>query len=129
MTIERKNYPGIPVTGSPHFHSVRTGNFLFLAGATAKMTSAENGTMADQTRVILERMRYILECEGGSLCDVVKITSYVTDLSESAKSQTQDIRREYFGESLPASTRVRVVGLDGPSLFIEIDAIAVIPDK
>ena len=129
MTIERKNYPGIPVTGSPHFHSVRTGNFLFLAGATAKMTSAENGTMADQTRVILERMRYILECEGGSLCDVVKITSYVTDLSESAKSQTQDIRREYFGESLPASTRVQVAGLDGPSLLIEIDAIAMIPEN
>ena len=129
MTIERKNYPGIPVTGSPHFHSVRTGNFLFLAGATAKMTSAENGTMADQTRVILERMRYILECEGGSLCDVVKITSYVTDLSESAKSQTQNIRREYFGESLPASTRVQVAGLDGPSLLIEIDAIAMIPEN
>lgn len=129
MTIERKNYPGIPVTGSPHFHSVRTGNFLFLAGATAKMTSAENSTMADQTRVILERMRYILECEGGSLCDVVKMTSYVTDLSESAKSHTQDIRREYFGESLPASTRVQVAGLDGPSLLIEIDAIAMIPEN
>ena len=129
MTIERKNYPGIPVTGSPHFHSVRTGKFLFLAGATAKMTSAENGTMADQTRVILERMRYILECEGGSLCDVVKMTSYVTDLSESAKSQTQNIRREYFGESLPASTRVQVAGLDGPSLLIEIDAIAMIPEN
>ena len=129
MTIERKNYPGIPVTGSPHFHSVRTGNFLFLAGATAKMTSAENGTMADQTEVILERMRYILECEGGSLCDVVKMTSYVTDLSESAKSQTQNIRREYFGESLPASTRVQLAGLDGPSLLIEIDAIAMIPEN
>ena len=129
MTIERKNYPGIPVTGSPHFHSVRTGNFLFLAGATAKMTSAENGTMADQTRVILERIKYILECEGGSLCDVVKMTSYVTDLSESAKTQTQDIRREYFGESLPTSTRVQVAGLDGPSLLIEIDAIAMIPEN
>ena len=129
MTIERKNYPGIPVTGSPHFHSVRTGNFLFLAGATAKMTSAENGTMADQTKVILERMRYILECEGGSLCDVVKMTSYVNDLSESAKSQTQNIRREYFGESLPASTRVQLAGLDGPSLLIEIDAIAMIPEN
>ena len=129
MTIERKNYPGIPVTGSPHFHSVRTGNFLFLAGATAKMTSAENGTMADQTEIILERMRYILECEGGSLRDVVKMTSYVTDLSESAKSQTQNIRREYFGESLPASTRVQLAGLDGPSLLIEIDAIAMIPEN
>ena len=84
MTIERKNYSGIPVTGSPHFHSVRAGNLLFLAGATAKMTSAENGTMADQTRVILERLKYIMESEGCSLLNVVKMTSYVTDLSESA---------------------------------------------
>ena len=129
MTIKRKNYSGIPLTGSPHFHSGRTGDFLFLAGATAKMTSAENGTMADQTRVIFERMKYILECEGGSLGDVVKMTSYVTDLSESAKSQTQKIRREYFGESLPSNTGVQVAGLDGPSLLIEIDAIAMIPEE
>ena len=129
MTIERKNYSGIPVTGSPHFHSVRAGNLLFLAGATAKMTSAENGTMADQTRVILERLKYIMESEGCSSLNVVKMTSYVTDLSESAKSQTQDVRREYFGESLPASTRVQVAGLDRPNLLIEIDAIAMIPGK
>ena len=45
------------------------------------------------------------------------------------KSQTQDIRREYFGESLPTSTRVQVAGLDGPSLLIEIDAIAMIPEN
>ena len=37
MDIARKNYEGIPRTGSPHFHAVRAGNLLFLAGATAKM--------------------------------------------------------------------------------------------
>ena len=126
MVIERKNYDGIPLTGSPHFHAVKVGNLLFFAGATAKMTGAEKGSMADQTRVIFERMKYIMECEGGTLSDVVKITSYVTDLSESAKSETQTVRQEYFGEDLPASTRVQVAGLDGPSLLIEIDAIAII---
>ena len=116
MVIERKNYDGIPLTGSPHFHAVRVGDLLFFAGATAKMTGAEKGSMADQTRVIFERMKYIMECEG----------SYVTDLSESAKSETQIVRQEYFGEDLPASTRVQVAGLDGPNLLIEIDAIAII---
>ena len=126
MVIERKNYDGIPLTGSPHFLAVRVGDLLFFAGATAKMTGAEKGSMADQTRVIFERMKYIMECEGGTLSDVVKITSYVTDLSESAKSETQIVRQEYFGEDLPASTRVQVAGLDGPNLLIEIDAIAII---
>ena len=126
MDIARKNYEGIPRTGSPHFHAVRAGNLLFLAGATAKMTPAENGTMGEQTKVILGRMKKIMESEGGSLSDIVKITSYVTDLSPEAKAETQKVRMEFFGDDLPASTRVEVAGLDGPNLLIEIDAIAVI---
>ena len=126
MDIERRNYEGIPKTGSPHFHAVRAGDLLFLAGATAKMTSAENGSMGDQTRGILDRMKKIVESEGGSLSDIVKITSYVTDLSQEAKAETQRVRLEFFGDDLPASTRVQVAGLDGPTLLIEIDAVAVI---
>ena len=126
MDIERRNYEGIPKTGSPHFHAVRAGDLLFLAGATAKMTSAENGSMGDQPRVILDRMKKIVESEGGSLSDIVKITSYVTDLSQEAKAETQRVRLEFFGDDLPASTRVQVAGLDGPTLLIEIDAVAVI---
>ena len=126
MDIERRNYEGIPKTGSPHFHAVRAGYLLFLAGATAKKTSAENGSMEEQTRVILDRMKKIVESEGGSLSDIVKITSYVTDLSEEAKAETQRVRLEFFGDDLPASTRVQVAGLDGPTLLIEIDAVAVI---
>ena len=129
MDIERKNYEGIPKTGSPHFHAVRAGDLLFLAGATAKMTPAENGSMGDQTRVILDRMKKIVESEGGSLSDIVKITSYVTDLSQEAKAETQRVRLEFFGDDLPASTRVQVAGLDGPTLLIEIDAVAVISQK
>ena len=127
MDIDRRNYDGIPRTGSPHFQAVRAGALLFLAGATAKLTRAETGTMGEQTRVILERMDHIMKSEGGSLSDIVKITSYVTDLSEEAKAETQEVRGEFFGEDLPASTRVKVAGLDGPALLIEIDAIAVIP--
>ena len=76
--------------------------------------------------MILERMKKIMESEGGSLSDIVKITSYVTDLSPEAKSETQKVRMEFFGDDLPASTRVEVAGLDGPNLLIEIDGIAVI---
>ena len=82
--------------------------------------------MGDQTRVILDRMKNIVESEGGSLSDIVKITSYVTDLSQEAKAETQRVRLEFFGDDLPASTRVQVAGLDGPTLLIEIDAVAVI---
>ena len=50
-------------------------------------------------------------------------------LPQCAKSQTLRVRQEYFEMSLSTSTRIQVAGLDGPSLLIEIDATAVIPDK
>ena len=128
MEIVRKNYPELPPTGAPHFQSVRAGNLLFLAGATARGTEAEFGDMAEQTDVILKRIQHILEAEGGSLENVVKITSFVTEISREAGSATHDVRVKYFGENLPASTRVQVAGLVEPHLKIEIEAIAVLPD-
>ena len=127
MDISRRNYPGLPTPGAPHYHSVRVGNFLFLSGATARDTEAEHGDMAAQTEVILKRMQLILEAEGGSLGNIVKITSFVTDIDREAGAATHQVRVKYFGENLPASTRVQVAGLVEPHLKIEIEAIAVLP--
>ena len=128
MEITRRNYDNVPVTGSPHNHSVRAGNMLFISGATAKMTDAEYGDMAAQTEAVLVMIKNMLEAEGGSLDNVVKVTNFVTDIYKEATEASRDMRRKYFGEKLPASTRVQVVGLIEPHLLIEIEAIAVLPD-
>ena len=125
MDISRKNYPELPAPGAPHFQSVRVGNMLFLSGATARDTEAEYGDMAAQTDAILKRIQHIMEAEGGSLENVVKITSFVTEITSDAGAATHDVRVKYFGENLPASTRVQVAGLVAPHLKIEIEAIAV----
>ncbi len=126
MDIARRNYPDLPSPGAPHFQSVRVGDFLYLSGATARDTPAEYGDMAAQTEVILQRMQHILESEGGTLQNVVKITSFVTDISKEAGAATHQVRMKYFGENLPASTRVQVAGLVEPHLKIEIEAVAVL---
>jgi enamine deaminase RidA (YjgF/YER057c/UK114 family) len=101
---------------------------LFLSGLTAKMTDAEHGDMGDQTEAILNMMKHIVESEGGGMGNYVKITNFVTDISEEATTASRDMRRKFFGENLPASTRVQVVALIEPNLKIEIEAIAVLPD-
>ena len=128
MDIVRKNYPGIPLQKSPHPQAVRVGNFLFLSGALARDTDAEFGDMEQQTEAVFERIKHIVEQEGGSLENVVKITSFVTDNSPEAAAGTHRARIKYFGDNLPASTRVKVAALSDPNLKIEIEAIAVLPE-
>ncbi|MCH7801215.1 MAG: RidA family protein [Chloroflexi bacterium] len=128
MDIVRRNYLEVPTYGAPHYHSVRAGNMLFLSGLTAKLTEAEYGDMGEQTEAILKMMKHIVESEGGSMDNYVKITNFVTDISTEATAASRGMRRKFFGENLPASTRVQVVGLIEPNLKIEIEAIAVLPD-
>ena len=84
--------------------------------------------MAAQTDVILKMMKLILEAESGTLDNIVKITSFVTEIDSAAKAATHDVRTKYFGVNLPASTRVQVAGLVKPHLKIEIEATAMLPE-
>jgi 2-iminobutanoate/2-iminopropanoate deaminase len=126
MDVERRDYPKLsPPSGAFH-HSVRSGNLLFIAGSTARGTAAETGDIATQTEAILDKFQHILEENGASLSNVVRVTSFVTDLREAAAAG--EVRLKRFAGAFPASTQVQIAALGTPDLKIEIDAIAVLPD-
>ena len=124
MDFERRNYTELPQPSGAFHHSVRSGNMLFIAGSTAGGTSAATGDIASQTEAILDKFEYILKENGGSLANVVKVTSFVTDLREAPAAG--EVRMKRFAGSFPVSTQVQVAALGTPDLKIEIDAIAII---
>ncbi|HIN25536.1 MAG: hypothetical protein DSY79_08965 [Chloroflexi bacterium] len=126
MDFERRNYPDLPQPSGAFHHSVRSGNMLFIAGSTAGGTSAATGDIAAQTDAILDKFEVILAANGGSLSNVVKVTSFVTDLREAPAAG--EVRMKRFAGAFPASTQVQVAALGTPDLKIEIDAIAILPD-
>ncbi len=126
MDFERRNYPDLPQPSGAFHHSVRSGNMLFIAGSTAGGTSATTGDIAAQTEAILDKFEVILAANGGSLSNVVKVTSFVTDLREAPAAG--EVRMKRFAGAFPASTQVQVAALGTPDLKIEIDAIAILPD-
>jgi enamine deaminase RidA (YjgF/YER057c/UK114 family) len=65
-----------------------------------------------------------LEAAGATFADVMKITNYVTDVTEYGK--IAPVREEYLKEPYPASSMVEVKGLMLPELMIEIEAIALV---
>ena len=126
MDIERRDYPKYAAPTGAFHHSVRSGNMLFIAGSTARGSSAETGDIAAQTEAILDKFQHILEENGGSLSNIVRVTSFVTDLREAGAAG--EVRLKRFAGAFPASTQVQVAALGTPDLKIEIDAIAVLPD-
>lgn len=61
---------------------------------------------------------------GARLDDLVKTTTYVTDIDEFFKHA--ETRMRYFGPALPTSTTVEVRRLSHPDFMVEVDAVAVI---
>ena len=99
MDIVRRDYPELPQPAGAFHHSVRSGNLLFIAGSTARGTDAEEGDIAAQTEAIIKKFQHILEANGASLSNIVKVTSFVTDLREAPASA--EVRRKYFAGWFP----------------------------
>jgi 2-iminobutanoate/2-iminopropanoate deaminase len=80
--------------------------------------------MRGQIRQVGENLRNALEAAGATLNDLVKTTTFVTDIDEFFKHV--DVRHDYLGVGLPASTTVEVRRLSHPDLMVEIEAMAIL---
>ena len=91
----------------------------YLAGMTA---GGAEGDEYAQAKVIFTKIRHLVEAAGGSMADIVKVTIFVTDITQ--RERVWQARREFFTGNFPASTLVQVAALANPSLKVEIEAVA-----
>jgi 2-iminobutanoate/2-iminopropanoate deaminase len=99
---------------------------IFIAGQLARDRQGNvvgKGDMRLQIRQVGENLKAALAAAGASLSDLVKTTTYVTDIDEFFKHV--DVRMEYFGAALPTSTTVEVRRLAHPDFLVEVEALAV----
>ena len=75
---------------------------------------------------ILKNIGALLAEVGGTLDDIVSVTTYFTDRAQLA--QIQQVRRQYFVSGAePVSTSVMVAGVGHPDFLVELTPVAVIP--
>ena len=99
---------------------------VYIAGQVPRDKDGNNigkGDMPAQMRQVGRNLKAALAAAGCSLKDVVKTTTYVTDVDEFFRHP--DVRAEIFGNPPPTSTTIVVAGLAHPDFMIEIDATAV----
>ena len=104
--------PGILVVG---------GKILFISG---QIPNDANADIKIQTKQALEKIEKILQAAGATKENVVKVTVFLTDISQfSDMNQTY---AEFFGDHKPARAAIQVAALP-KGVNIEIEAIAVLP--
>jgi len=110
-----------PTPGGPFSQGIKVGNRIYVAGQTP--VNAETGkipeTVEEQTRQTLENIKHVLEAGGATMDDVVKVTTYLTDLNDF--DAYNEVYKEFFQEPLPARV---TIGCELKGIPLEIDAIA-----
>jgi enamine deaminase RidA (YjgF/YER057c/UK114 family) len=107
--------------------TVKGGTMVFVSGLLARDREGNvigKGDMGAQIRQVGENLRIALESAGATLEDLVRTTTYVTDIEEFFRHV--EVRQKYLGPALPTSTTVEVRKLAHPDLLVEIEAFAVI---
>ena len=128
------NPPGLAKpSGFSHGIEAR-GRLLFLAGQTAQDATGRiltPGNVVEQFRQALVNLRTVIETQGGSLRDLVKLTIYVVDKNDyRAKVRPiGEVYREMLEGYYPATTLVEVKALWDADALIELDGIAVLEDR
>jgi enamine deaminase RidA (YjgF/YER057c/UK114 family) len=127
--IKRTNPPTMAApTGYTHVVEVASAaRTVYIAGQVAYDWRREVvgvGDMAAQVEQVYKNLEAALAAAGASFKDVVKMTTFVTDMSQVHPARAA--RARYFGEMLPASTLIEVRALAHPDLMIEIELIAAV---
>lgn len=115
-----------PAAIGTYSQAVRAGNTVYISGqipldpATMEVCSQDFSAQATQ---VFENLKAVAEASGGSLQDVVKVSLFLTDLSNFPT--VNEIMSQYFNEPYPARAAVGVKELP-KAVQVEAEAILVL---
>ena len=112
--------PIITIRGSDHAHVYLSGQMP--RDQTGRIVGL--GDMRKQIRQTCENIGRALAHVGATFEDVVRTTTYVTDIE--AYYRASDERFKYFKTNRPASTLLQISRLGDPDAMIEIECEAII---
>jgi 2-iminobutanoate/2-iminopropanoate deaminase len=113
-----------PFQGAPYSQAIRVGELVFVSGQLALRPGdreLSGGTIEEQTEVVMENLKAILEAAGSGLDKLVKTTVFLVDLGDFQGMNS--VYARHVGEQPPARATIEVAALPSGAL-VEIEAIA-----
>jgi 2-iminobutanoate/2-iminopropanoate deaminase len=115
-----------PKAVGPYSQAIKTPGFVFCSGqipldpASGQLIT---GSIADQTRQVLNNLSNVLSSAGSDLSKVVKTTVFLKDMKDFEEMNA--VYGEFFAQQKPARSTIQVAGLP-KNANIEIEAIAMV---
>jgi 2-iminobutanoate/2-iminopropanoate deaminase len=112
--------------GGHYSQAIAAAGLLFIAGQTAGVPGSEELAAMDvsqQTAACIDRIKRVVEQEGGTLANVVKTTCFLRDIGDFAGFNAA--YAEAFGSNAPTRSTIQV-GAFPEGLLVEIEAMAVV---
>ena len=97
----------------------------YIAGLTSRNADGvtiDGKNEYEQTKIIFEKHKALIEAAGGNMADFTKLTIFVTRIQNNI--QVWKARAEFFKGDFPACSLVEVSKLAAPNIFVEIQGIA-----
>ena len=124
-------FPHVPKEHAKFARSQSIGNLLVISGCQAldhDTARVETSDFAEQSRIVLDKIRIAVEETGGSLANLVKTNVFVKDAN--ALATYREVEQAFFREHAPevasdppASTVFVMTELPRPEFLIEVEAI------
>ncbi len=128
MPVEYLNPEGLSAGTYSHVAVVTGGRTIHVSGQVAMDAQGRvvGTTVEAQAERVLGNLTVALAAAGAGLRHVVKMNTYVRDLTPSRVKAFREIRARHFGDHRPASTLVGTTALVHEDLMIEIEVVAVV---
>jgi enamine deaminase RidA (YjgF/YER057c/UK114 family) len=113
---------------------VGNAKFIYLAGVGAEDENGargdirHHGNFLEQCKYAYDKIKRVLAHHGGQLSDVVKITTYITDLRHRL-TLGKCVGETWGGVQFPTNTLIGVAALAFPEMIVEVDATAIVAAK
>ena len=120
---------GLPAPVGPYSPAIVVGNLVFVSGQAGRDpgSGALPEDVEGQTEQALRNIAAILGAAGSGLEHIVRCGVFLVDIAEFPKMN--GVYARMFGTHRPARTTVEVSALPGAGLRVEIDAVAVLPQR
>ena len=131
MRTTRSNPSTVAPPIGIYSHAVRVETpdavWVYVSGQMAHDADGNlvGGDLPGQTEQVFRNLVRVLEANGASFDDVVKIQTFLTTMD--GLQGSRDVRARYLPDEPPASTAVQVAALMVPQALIEVEVVAVVP--